>query len=384
MANNSSIPVASGNETFANEDIGGVKFPQPKVQWGPVGTANTVDVATGKPLPVQLRSSNGTDLIGTAGTASAAVITVQGIASGTAQPVSIASVPSHAVTNAGTFAVQAAVTAASGALASGSVASGALASGSVASGAFASGSIGSGAVASGAVASGAIASGAVASGAFASGSLAVGSVTAGAIAAGTASFVKLEDAPFGDGDAVAMVGMMRASAPANTSGSNLDVEPLQGLNGRLWTDSYIGDGTNHAAIKAASTAPVASDPAIVVAISPNSVNSNGRKTDILSAPVVLASQTYETVAASQTAQVMGGSGASGDFISHILVVPANLNPGNILLLDNATSITVFTGGTGSVTTLHPFTIAISAVSASGAWKITTGASVSCMAVGNFT
>lgn len=47
------------------------------------------------------------NVIGTAGTASPQVLTVQGIASGTAQPVSLASVPSHAVTNAGTFAVQA-------------------------------------------------------------------------------------------------------------------------------------------------------------------------------------------------------------------------------------------------------------------------------------
>lgn len=46
--------------------------------------------------------------LGTAGTPSADVITVQGSASGTAIPVSIASIPSHAVTNAGTFATQSA------------------------------------------------------------------------------------------------------------------------------------------------------------------------------------------------------------------------------------------------------------------------------------
>lgn len=106
MADNSSVPVASGNETFANDDIGGVKYPRPKINWGPDGTANDVDVASGKPLPVQLRSPTGTDLVGTAGTGSAAVITVQGNASGTAIPVSVATIPSHAVTNAGTFAVQ--------------------------------------------------------------------------------------------------------------------------------------------------------------------------------------------------------------------------------------------------------------------------------------
>lgn len=61
MADNSSLPVASGNETFANDDIGGIKYPRPKINWGPDGTANDVDVATGKPLPVQLRGSDGTD-----------------------------------------------------------------------------------------------------------------------------------------------------------------------------------------------------------------------------------------------------------------------------------------------------------------------------------
>lgn len=60
MADNSSLPVASGNETFANDDIAGVKYPRPKINWGPDGTANDVDVASGKPLPTQLRHSDGT------------------------------------------------------------------------------------------------------------------------------------------------------------------------------------------------------------------------------------------------------------------------------------------------------------------------------------
>ncbi len=93
---------------------------------------------------------------------------------------------------------------------------------------------------------------------------------------------------------------------------------------------------------------------------------------------------YETVAASQTAQVIGGDGATGDYIQRILVVPATTSPGNVLLLDNATSITVFTGGASSVATLTPFVVEIGACSVSGAWKITTGANVSVIAVGQFT
>lgn len=100
MADNSSLPVASGNETFANDDIGGVKYPRPKINWGPDGTANDVDVASGKPLPIQLRSPTGTDLTGTAGSGSAAVLTVQGAGSGTALPVTGTITAVTAISNA--------------------------------------------------------------------------------------------------------------------------------------------------------------------------------------------------------------------------------------------------------------------------------------------
>jgi hypothetical protein len=51
----------SGGDTFAADDVGGVKTPRVKLQWGPDGTVNDADVATGKPIPVQLRGSDGTD-----------------------------------------------------------------------------------------------------------------------------------------------------------------------------------------------------------------------------------------------------------------------------------------------------------------------------------
>ncbi len=104
-----------------------------------------------------------------------------------------------------------------------------------------------------------------------------------------------------------------------------------------------------------------------------------------SAQVAPAASTYETVAASQTAQVLGpGSGASGDYISGVLVIPGTTSPGNVLLLDSATSITIFTGGAASVSNLVPFFIPLGMVSQSGAWKLTTGSNVSCIGVGTFT
>ena len=90
------------------------------------------------------------------------------------------------------------------------------------------------------------------------------------------------------------------------------------------------------------------------------------------------------MAASQTDQVLGATGATGDLINGILGIPATTAAGAITLKDNTTAITVFTGGTGSVSNLAPFFIALGIRSVNGAWKITTGANVSCVAVGDFT
>lgn len=92
---------------------------------------------------------------------------------------------------------------------------------------------------------------------------------------------------------------------------------------------------------------------------------------------------YETVAASQTAQVLGGTGGVGDYLDRLIIVPASVSPGVVTLLDDATSIAIFAGGSNSLTELKPIVVPIKARSASGAWKITTGANVSVIAVGNF-
>lgn len=61
MADNSTLPVnGGGTEVFANDDVGGVKYPRAKLVWGPDGSANDADVASGKPLPVQQRAADGT------------------------------------------------------------------------------------------------------------------------------------------------------------------------------------------------------------------------------------------------------------------------------------------------------------------------------------
>jgi hypothetical protein len=92
---------------------------------------------------------------------------------------------------------------------------------------------------------------------------------------------------------------------------------------------------------------------------------------------------YESIAASQTAQVLGTTGATGDYLAGLLVVPATTSPGLVTVLDNATSIPVFVGGASSVSNLVPFFVPLGILSVDGAWSVSTGADVSVIAVGNF-
>lgn len=93
---------------------------------------------------------------------------------------------------------------------------------------------------------------------------------------------------------------------------------------------------------------------------------------------------YETVAASQTGQVLGTTGAKGDLLLALVVIPTSTSPGAITIIDGSTSITVFAGGSSSLSNLVPFTIPLNLPSQSGAWSITTGAALSVIAIGSFT
>lgn len=61
MADN--VPITAGSGTsIATDDVGGVHHQRVKLGWGPDGTANEVDTASGKAMPVQLRDSSGNAL----------------------------------------------------------------------------------------------------------------------------------------------------------------------------------------------------------------------------------------------------------------------------------------------------------------------------------
>jgi hypothetical protein len=89
---------------------------------------------------------------------------------------------------------------------------------------------------------------------------------------------------------------------------------------------------------------------------------------------------YETVAASQTAQVLGVTGAAGDTLMRLVVTVSISLTGTVALLDGATSYPLVAASTP----IGVYVIEINAVSVNGAWKITTGAGATVLAVGNFT
>ena len=140
---------------------------------------------------------------------------------------------------------------------------------------------------------------------------------------------------------------------------------------------------DNVAVTAGSGTTIATDDISGVQYQRNKLSSGG---DGISPRDVLAGH-YETVAVSQTDQVMG-SGGQYDNLAGVLIVPSNLNPGAVSIKDgNGSVITIFAGGTGSVLTLHPFYVPLGMVCTAGTsagWKITTGASVTAIGIGTFT
>lgn len=95
---------------------------------------------------------------------------------------------------------------------------------------------------------------------------------------------------------------------------------------------------------------------------------------------------YDPVLAGTT-EALGATGAVGDYLEGVLVIPATTSPGAVTLFDGpATSpdlgITIFTGGT--VSDIKSFFLPLGMFSTVGAWQLRTGSNVSAVAIGKFT
>ena len=89
---------------------------------------------------------------------------------------------------------------------------------------------------------------------------------------------------------------------------------------------------------------------------------------------------YETVAASQTAQVLGGTGAVGDYLHRIVVTVTTTGTSTLSVIDGSTTVLTMAANTP----VGVYSLEINAAAAIGPWKITTGAGATVMAVGFFT
>jgi hypothetical protein len=101
---------------------------------------------------------------------------------------------------------------------------------------------------------------------------------------------------------------------------------------------------------------------------------------------VTAGQTYITVATSATTTALKVvTGKVGDWLGGVLVIPSSTSPGAVSLVDSTggTAITLFAGGSASLSNLVPFYVPVSARSVNGGWFLTTGSTVTCVATGNF-
>lgn len=92
---------------------------------------------------------------------------------------------------------------------------------------------------------------------------------------------------------------------------------------------------------------------------------------------------YETVAASQTAQALGATGATGDYLEGLTIVVATAATAQVQIKDGAGSnISVFPNSPGGG--VGTYYVPVKARSTAGAWQVTTGAGSSVIATGDFT
>jgi hypothetical protein len=90
---------------------------------------------------------------------------------------------------------------------------------------------------------------------------------------------------------------------------------------------------------------------------------------------------YETVAASQTAQVLGGAGKAGDYLHRLVVTVNTALTSTVTLTDGVTAIPIVPANVGSG--VGVLSIELNMASLTSGWKVTTGAGVTVVAVGQF-
>ena len=89
---------------------------------------------------------------------------------------------------------------------------------------------------------------------------------------------------------------------------------------------------------------------------------------------------YEHVPASATAQVLGATGAAGDYLHRLIITVSTAATSTVSLLDNNASHVLLAANSA----IGVYSVEVNSKSVNGAWKVTTGAGAEVLAIGNFT
>lgn len=167
---------------------------------------------------------------------------------------------------------------------------------------------------------------------------------------GTSGFMKKEDVASADGDAGVAMLVVRKATPANTSGTDGDYEFPQISAGSMWVASVATDKT------------------------------------LISERVIAGGSQYETVAASQTDQILGATGAAGDYVEGLICVVATAATSQVQVKDgNGSAITVLPNAVGAGVGTYYVPLGLICINATTpGWKVTTAAGVSVVGTGRFT
>jgi len=240
-----------------------------------------------------------------------------------------------------------------------------------------------------------IASGAVASGAYSAGSFAAGAGVDGwNLTEGTKA-----DAAWTSGSG-SIVALLKAVAGyESTIATNTGAAIPAGSNNIGGVEVIDAAGTNKLAIDSSGRVTLVPNQSVNTAqvngvttlTGAGATGTGSQRNTVAQDQTTIAGatpgRTYNTIAASQTAQALtgGSGGATGDYLSHCVIIPATTAAGAVTIYDNSTAVYSYQGGgTTALLSLIPFTIPVGAVSVSGAWKVTTGANVSVVCTGKFT
>lgn len=227
----------------------------------------------------------------------------------------------------------------------------------------------------------------VASGAYLSGAFASGAISSGAdVTEGTTAETTVYAGSGGCTVVACLKGLYAAINGSIPAGTN--------LVGKVGIDQTTPGTTNGISIVGVNGATALAGTGAVgtgaqrVAVGTDTATIAGSAPVKGGVPVVNGGSFYQAVAASQTATTLQSStGATGDYLSHCDVYPTSTSPGVVTVFDStntaANSAILFAGGATSLSNLAPFAIPVGAVSVNGAWKVTTGASVSVVCYGKF-